>query len=1049
MESTTVESAETCVTCGSLLSPADPFCLVCALEWGLGGGNETAETPMEASFSKPDRLAYFGDYELISEIDRGGMGVVYKARQVSLNRLVAVKMILSGQLKDRRAIERFQQESRAAARLNHPHIVSIHEVGEHEGCPYFSMDYIEGEPLDRHALLHKLSPECIAEICETVAGSLQYAHDQGIVHRDIKPSNILMDRAGKPHVLDFGLAKEIERHSSVTLTGQILGSPNYISPEQISDRFGQVGKASDVYSLGAVLYQLLTGRPPFQGQDPAQTMHRVVTEDLVSPRLLNPLVPVDLETICLKALEKEPDRRLQSAAAFADELGRYLKGEPIQSRPLNVLEKGGRWCRRKPALAGVTLALLLSCLVGSLTVLMQWRQSRAHEVEAQRFLYAADMNLAHNAIQENNLGRAKDLLNRHRPLQGEAELQGWEWRYLSHLAAGDELATLGEHARMVTSVAYSPKGEQVVSGSYDGSIKVWDVGSRRLVHHRVIGESEGDWVWSVAYSPDGEVLATGTEDGRILLWDSQSMELKSTWTNHFRGMTLKYSPDGRWLGVGDSLGVHLWNVAEQNIAAEFEVEQNWRVNVGLAFSSDSRWLAYNQGGGGVGLYDLREREMQEPPFELGVPSTSLAFSPDQRFLASGGRSGLMRIWSLETRNPVRTMNEHTAWVGDVDFSLDGNWLISGSADQTLKLWDTETWECRSTLRGQLDEIWDFDLSPDGQTLVTGGKDDLVKLWALESRKASNRFANFPELMVVQPVLNRRQNFRLSPDGSQALSWVDGGRYTTWNTASLTEETTWPFPEEVQAVTAGAIRDSRIAFAGRGGSVDLVDSKTNRVIDRLDTGMTTINGILFSAKSDRMVVANHDGELKCFETTNHRLIYRDALPEYEIFSLAVSEDGKHVAVGFYNGTLVLYSVDAQERFELKKYHRDQIGALAFSSDNRLLATASADGSVKLLRVTDRAVASHFVARLSGFFSVGFSLDNRRVLAGSGNGQAKMWDVSSEQELLTLQERRIDGPNAVRYLRLLPDGETLLLVRQGGWVTWRAPAFTELLAGDIDR
>lgn len=321
----------------------------------------SGEVPL-AGARKPmlDRL---GDYELLEEIARGGMGVVYKARQKRLDRIVAVKMIRDSALARPEDVVRFQSEAAAAAGLRHPNIVAIHEVGLHEGRHFFSMDYIEGSSLAEFARDNPLSPPAAAALVKAIAEAVQTAHDQGILHRDLKPSNVLIGPQGQPHVTDFGLAKRLDADSRLTGTEQILGTPAYMPPEQARGEHGQTSFASDVYSLGAVLYELLTGRPPFRGESPIATIRQVLESEAVSPRRLNPAVSRDLETICLKCLEKDAAKRYATAQALANELDRILRGVPIQARPIAALARGGRWCRRNPALA-LALALLLMLALG-------------------------------------------------------------------------------------------------------------------------------------------------------------------------------------------------------------------------------------------------------------------------------------------------------------------------------------------------------------------------------------------------------------------------------------------------------------------------------------------------------------------------------------------------------------------------------------------------------------------------------------------------------------------------------------------------------------
>jgi serine/threonine protein kinase len=329
----------------------------------------------------PVTLKYFGDYELLEEIARGGMGVVWKARQKSLNRLVAVKMILSGQLATAADVKRFHTEAEAAANLQHPNIVAIHEIGEQAGRHYFSMDYVAGRDLAEVIKEKPIGPTEAAKLLQTIAEAVHYAHQRGTLHRDLKPHNVLIDESGAPRITDFGLAKQMTNQSELTHSGTVMGSPSYMPPEQALGRLGELGPASDVYSLGAILYQMLTGRVPFQGATAVETLQQVVEQEPAAPTKLNPAVPPDLETICLKCLEKKSERRYASARALAEELGRFLKHEPILAKPASTARKLVSWCRQRPWVVSGLAVLLVLGLTGlafglwQKSEFLQWRMA--------------------------------------------------------------------------------------------------------------------------------------------------------------------------------------------------------------------------------------------------------------------------------------------------------------------------------------------------------------------------------------------------------------------------------------------------------------------------------------------------------------------------------------------------------------------------------------------------------------------------------------------------------------------------------------------------
>lgn len=358
------------------------------------------------------RLPQVPGYEILEELGRGGMGVVYQARQTGLNRIVALKMILGGAHAGKEQLARFQIEAEAIARLRHPNIVQIYQIGEHDGLPFFSLEYIDGGTLSQYVKQHPLTPRQAAELLETLARAIHAAHQQGIIHRDLKPANVLLKRdvrspeSGariKPHdaplltgdsclltpsITDFGLAKRLEATDAPTKSNWIMGTPAYMSPEQAQGRTQDVGPASDLYALGAILYDLLTRRPPFQAATPFKTIDLVITKEPVPPRKLVPSIPRDLETICLKCLEKSPSQRYASAEALADDLRRFLDHRPIQARPTPSWERAAKWVRRRPRLAAGLLAALLLVFMGTLGGVWYWdanyRLKTAHYVTFTR-----------------------------------------------------------------------------------------------------------------------------------------------------------------------------------------------------------------------------------------------------------------------------------------------------------------------------------------------------------------------------------------------------------------------------------------------------------------------------------------------------------------------------------------------------------------------------------------------------------------------------------------------------------------------------------------
>src|SRR5205809_6171657 len=368
-----------CRKCGAKIFADTPegLCTACLFETGLnllasapvatddesGSAEDVSNVTTAPQIKKAPRpaktLADFGDYELLEEIGRGGQGVVYRARQKSLNRTVALKVIGLGHWATEAHLKRFRLEAEAAASLEHPGIVPIHEVGERDGSCYFSMKFVEGGQLDEVAKRQPIPIRQAVELIAKVARIVHYAHEHHILHRDIKPGNILLDTKGEPHLTDFGLARLVETESTVTRTMEVLGTPSYMAPEQAVGNNASVTSATDIYGLGAVLYQLLTGHAPFAGGTTYETVRLVLDTEPRQPRLLNPKVDRDLNTICLKCLDKDPQRRYSSALALAEDLERWLKHEPIRARRTGLVTRGRKWVRRNPSIA-VMAAMLIA-----------------------------------------------------------------------------------------------------------------------------------------------------------------------------------------------------------------------------------------------------------------------------------------------------------------------------------------------------------------------------------------------------------------------------------------------------------------------------------------------------------------------------------------------------------------------------------------------------------------------------------------------------------------------------------------------------------------
>lgn len=703
-------------------------------------------------------------------VGSGGMGVVFKARQAGLDRDVAVKLLRDAHLAGAGQRERFHLEAQAVARLHHPHLVQIYDFGEvpslggSSSQPYVVLEYVAGGNLADRLLASPLPARDAAWLVETLAGAIHYAHSQGIIHRDLKPANILLQKADagntlpgsgnlpdsasstletsttdccllstdySPKITDFGLVK-LQDGSDLTRTGDILGTPSYMAPEQTTGKPGSITSAVDVYGLGAILYEALAGRPPFKAETPALTVLQVQYEEPIAPRLLQPTVPGDLDTICLKCLRKEPEQRYASARELADDLQRFRVGEPILARPMGQWERALRWCRRKPLVAGLAAALVFVVLGGLATALWQWRQTvaalnqseQAHN-ETKAHLYLNEISRARHELLANRASRAERILDETPILS-----RGWEWDYLKRQCQ-TSLFTLRGNGSMVHAVSYSPNGKLLASGSGDwysgegGELVLWDARTGKM--QRVVAKDLGT-VYGVAFDPKSKLLASASFDRMVRLWDVETGALVRKFTGHRAPVTaLAFSPDGKHLAsCSQDTTVILWSLEPGKLHRRLT---NHRAPVwGLAFTPDGREFASCDRNGIAHLWELASGRVVRSFYGSEYRDyRTVTISPDGTRLALGCYSGPILVYDLTKKNerPL-THFPNAGPILSLVFTPNGS-LAWCSRDGHVRIQDARTGKDRYVLRGH--EGWGncVAMSPDGRRLASGGSDGAVRI----------------------------------------------------------------------------------------------------------------------------------------------------------------------------------------------------------------------------------------------------------------------------------------------------------------------------------
>lgn len=1020
-----------------------------------------------------------GGYELIGLLGRGGMGVVYRARQVGLNRIVALKMMLAGAFASAEFQARFRQEAEAAARLDHPNIVPVYEVGAQNGVHFFSMRLIDGKSLAEQLDRFKGDPHAAARVVEAAARAIHYAHQHGILHRDVKPSNILLDGDGQPHIMDFGLAKRVQSNDDLTATGILVGTPRYMAPEQArAERALTV--AVDVWGLGAVLYELVTGVPPFRAETELDTILEVLQREPRRPCVINPRLDRDLETICLKCLDKDPRKRYTSAEALANDLGRWRRGDSIIARPASGPERAWRWAKRRPAIAALLACIAFLVIGGGAAVsaawlhaLAGWRSAERNEKradkerqlaesrreEAERALYFSRIAQADLERQQNRPISARRLLDACLPAsEGSVDRRGWEWRYLSGLLDADLLTIAQPHSDCVNALAFSPDGRHLTTGGGDpftpnapSRVRLWEVWGPNA-GACVLDYLHPRYVRSLAYCSDGSHIVWAGDDAAVCLGETATGKAKVCRNLPTGTRCPVFSADGRRYAAQDLKGsISVWEAATGELLFTHRFQEP-NSEGHLALSDDGRLLAVLRGPQLL-WWNL---EAKDAPrwIDFGVERGRgrPAFSPDGRLLALAIQGGSVHLRDTATGKLLFSLTSLAGDTLDIAFSRDGKLLATGGADAVVRVWATDTGVELLQLRGHSGRVTSIAFHPSGALLASGSSQPPeVKFWDL------SRHQEYVSVSCEVDGAIRVEGLGFDGAGKRLHVLRAKGLLQTVDAATgveLSRRTMEVSSENAAPRTFAAFSsDGRLAAAicdGNSQAVKLTDLESRKVLRTLKHACA-VQRVVFSGDGRRLATSAVDAsrggkrEVAVWDPqTGDRLMTFPCEPRPLLRAcgaVALSGDGSLLAYDELERALPRgdKEADAQatqrikvvdtasgEILQLLAKLPARLEAIAFSPNGKLLAVACESGAFLVdwrtgKRLHDGPLAG---SEAETYWEFAFAPDGKRLAAAS-RAQVVVWDAASGVMVLTLRgsPARTGDNRWNPHLCWSPDGQRL--------------------------
>ncbi len=974
------QPSRTCVRCRAPLNEWSlaSVCWACMLDSTIG---ERAQ-PV-ASVAEPEATT-FGDYVLEEQVAHGGMGVIYRATQRSLNRKVAVKLLLLGRYSSAESIERFHREAQSAAALRHPNIVAIHEVGEHDGQHFLSMDYIEGRSLAEEIRARPMEPRRAAEVARDVARAIHYAHEHGVLHRDIKPSNILLDVFGQVRITDFGLAKKLDGSSDLTLTGQMVGTPNYLSPEQAAGKHAEVGPASDVYSIGALLYELLTGRPPFLANSLSETLLRIRDEPPLNPRAHNPALQGDLETIALKCLRKEPGRRYATASALGDDLHRWLQHLPIEARPTPVIERACLWCQRKPRQAFLLAATVLALLAVFITLTVSNIRIRAARAVAQRNAQSNREMLLRRYVAEGN--RLMELGN---------PLAALPW--LVHAVEMER----GDRQR-------EPQGQLRIASALQDAPD--------LLHH----VTEGRWIHILSFSPDGRFIGAGSENRRVRIINASNGADRIppiVMRGPVRGV--QFSADGSTVLAMDAAGwAAVWNTTNGSRVTPFLRPKDYdgeavsgiiRTAVPSAcFSPDGRTILTAWGSKAAHLWEAATGKHLRA-FAHGKLVNHAEFSADGLYVITSSRDGTARIWDATNGTLAAAPLKASGTVNRALFSSDGRHVLTLSDRRRIQLWNWKTGERRGSTIENGSYFFQMAFSPDARLFAVAGWDRFARVYRVSDAQELRRLRH-PGGVV---------NLNFCGDSSQLATASHDGYARIWKLDRDQDDPFVALPHGAEADYAAFSPDgSQLAVGGYQGIGRVWHLPESKRSAWRYTAASQIHWAEFDPKGRWFVIAGgpKEGAVQVFDAETMKLVSSPQGCDSR-FQLSFSPTGERLLIVCNHNVHVCDVRTGAEVFPPLAH--GEISDARWSPDGRFIATgAGPEGTSLWSASTGEHLQRYPASNQLGVVGVAFSPDGNLLLAGIRDREIQVWDTRTHRPAM----RPVPSPNRVRDVRFNPNGRS---------------------------